>query len=107
MPETMCRTIATIALLFCIFASLSSGSLLAAVITNLDSNPRQFDVKTGEGFKTVTLAAGATWRLPGRARVRYRGREVEMNEDEEFAIWNEAEFGPQRRVVGGGGIVHN
>lgn len=74
------------------------NSAVAAVITNLDKKSQQFDLLEDGRFTPITIAAGETWRLPGRVRVRYHGRELNINEEEEFAIWNDHEFGPQRTI---------
>ena len=70
----------------------------AAVITNLAEHTEQFEVQTSKGFEPVTIAAGETWRLPGIVRVRYRGREILINDVDEYALWGQDGLGPQRRL---------
>jgi len=76
----------------------------AAVITNLDSKLQSIEISATDGdFHTVSIASNETYRVPGKLVVRYHGREVHMNNDEEYAIWKDDEFGPQMRETHGKG----
>src|ERR1700679_537247 len=84
-------------LLICLTAVVFPLAAQAAVITNLDDKPQTVEVEMSGGFKPVVIAAGETWRVQGKAVVRFRDRQVQMNEDEEYAIWKDGTFGPQKR----------
>jgi hypothetical protein len=54
-------------------------------------------VEGENGFHPEVIAPGAVFRRIGLMRVRYDGREVTIDNDDEYAIWNDGTFGPQRR----------
>ena len=68
------------------------------MIANTDSEPKQVVVKTSQGYEPVTLAAGGIWREPGKVWVRYEGREILINENEEYAFWAHEGLSPQRHM---------
>jgi hypothetical protein len=81
-------------------------SLSAATLINVDSQPKQFEFKQSGGYQTIDLAAGAIWRYPGNVWIRFNQREIMINADEEFAIWNDTTLGPQRRFGNGSSLNH-
>ena len=95
-------------LFFLGFGVMCAASAQAAVITNLDEKPQTVEVYTGQGMQTVSIAANATWRAPGKIKVRFHDRDVQMNDDDEFAIWPNkttgGEFGPQKRQKHGSSV---
>lgn len=79
----------------------------AAVITNLSSKPQVVEVEQYGGFAPVSIAAGETYRMPGKLVVRFGGRVMYMEDYDEYAIWGDNDFGPQHREhpgTGGGGF---
>ena len=66
----------------------------AAAITNLDSKSHAIEINNSE----ITINAGETWRIPGKVDLIYQDRKIHMDDTEEYAIWNDHEFGPQRRT---------
>lgn len=104
MPENMhLPVIVTFSLLT--FFVLGGNAAQAAVITNLSDTPQTFEIKTSEGFTPVTILAGRTWRVPGKADIRRGDRVVHMEEDQEYAIWQNGDFGPQRRMKQATGAI--
>lgn len=106
MPSARFRIAAILGIIAANAVSLSAAQ--AAVITNLDSKPQSLETSAGSGnFTPLTIAPNATYRVPGKLTVRYHNRVVQMNNDEEFAIWPNAEtggdFGPQMRETRGHG----
>lgn len=83
-------------------ALLSHGTAYAAAITNLDDVPQTIELLTFNGYETVVIPPGSTWRVGGKAKVRYHGRELFIEQDMEFAIWKNREtggdLGPQRHL---------
>jgi hypothetical protein len=72
------------------------NSVQAASITNLDDKARSFEVKTGDGFETIQLQPGETWRTTFSAIVRMNEQESNIAPNQEFALWKGGAFGPQR-----------
>jgi hypothetical protein len=68
----------------------------AAAITNLTPHEQVFELEEGNGFVRQAVAPGATWRVHARVWVRFGARAFLMGENEEYAIWNDGEIGPQR-----------
>lgn len=68
----------------------------AAAITNLTDKPVQVALKTGNGYEPITIEAGRTWRLTTQATLRFGERELLIGTQEEYAIWKDGTFGPQR-----------
>ena len=71
---------------------------MAALIVNLSDKPVSFQVEVSGGFKPLIIEGNETWRVPGKAKVRFKGREVLINDDEEYAVWSGDDFGPQRHL---------
>ena len=70
---------------------------LAAAITNLSDHPQVFAIDEGGGFREVSIPAGQTYRTYGKWFVRFHDRDVRMEDNEEFAYWQNGDFGPQYR----------
>ncbi len=79
--------------------SLIGDSCWAAAIVNLSSEPQTIQFSQWQGGASVTISPKQAWRVPGRVAVWYGGREVHIDEEEEFAIWKTGELGPQRRMM--------
>lgn len=69
----------------------------AAAIQNLSCNPQTIEVPSANGFQAMTIPPGKTYDVAGDMKVRYRDREVTVEYDMEYVIWNDGTFGPQRR----------
>ena len=72
----------------------------AAAIINLDSKPHNLSVNGTD----VTIEAGRSWKIIGKAKIIYQNREIHMEDTDEYAIWNDHEFGPQRHSRHGTGM---
>ena len=88
-------------MLYLVLAVLLPGHAHAAAITNLDKKPHELEANN----QKITIEAGETWRIPGEVTIHNQGREIHMAETDEYAIWNDHEFGPQRHVNLGGGLT--
>ncbi len=84
--------------LFIFLLSLSASESYAAAITNLSSEPKTVSYEEWGGKKTVIIQPGRTFRLPGTVTFLYDGRESRIDDEEEYAIWEDGVFGPQRRL---------
>ena len=70
----------------------------ASVVTNLSDAPQTIEVQTARGYAPMTLAPNQTWRDEAREEtIRYHGREIQLEYDQEYAIWQGGDFGPQKR----------
>jgi hypothetical protein len=78
--------------------ALCSSLAHAAAITNLSEEPRQIEMRSGSGYILYTIKAQETWRVPGKATIRYQNSEFRIDENEEYAIWRDGVLGPQKRV---------
>jgi len=74
----------------------------AAAISNLSDEQQTIDVEILDGFTEVKIDAGRTWRVVSKTKVRYKEREYLLGEQEEYAIWTDGSFGPQRANSRGG-----
>lgn len=79
----------------------------AAAIQNLSCNPQTIEVATAQGFQPVVIPPGRTYDAIGNMKVRYRDREITIDHDMEYVIWDDGTFGPQRRNRTRGGISSN
>ena len=79
----------------------------AAIIENVSDTPKVIEVEQLGGFQPVTIEAGREYNVPGALKVRYGAREVQIDFDEDYAIWQDGGFGPQRRLSHGNGIGSN
>lgn len=68
----------------------------AAVITNLSQKNQVIKESSPAGWETVSIAANETYRVQGRIKILFDGREITIGHDEEYAIWNDGTIGPQR-----------
>ena len=89
------------AMLYLLFVALVPAYAHAAAITNLDEKAHELEANN----QKITIAAEETWRIPGEVTINYQGREIHMEETDEYAIWNDHELGPQRHVNPGGGLT--
>jgi hypothetical protein len=80
-----------------IVVALWCSSAEAAQIQNLSKTNQIIEIVNYGSSVTVTLAPGEIWRGFGRATVKWRTREVDIAYDEEYVIWDDETFGPQRR----------
>lgn len=80
------------------FSVIYTQGALAAVITNLDETPRVIQKEEGGGFVPQEIKAGETFRVAGALKIRYNGRELRIDADEEYAIWKDGTLGPQKRL---------
>lgn len=83
-----------------VFSLSATSSAIAAGVVNLDSKAHTI-LANG---KEIVIEAGATWRNPGKVKIIYKDREFNMQDYDEYAIWNDNDFGPQRRYIGGGNV---
>lgn len=81
-----------------IFLSLSASEAWAAAISNLSNEPKTFSYDEWGGERTIIIPPGQTFRIPGTVTFRYDGRETRIEDDEEYAIWQDGAFGPQKRL---------
>ena len=79
-----------------IFMGFAVSQAQAASITNLDSEPHV--IVTAE--EEVTIQPNETYRVQGKLRFEYNGRQIRMEEYESYAIWNAKTIGPQTREGG-------
>ena len=71
----------------------------AAVITNLGDKPQTVEIAVANGFSPVIIPPNETWRTPGKVVVRFHDSVVHMEDSEEFAIWKNGDFGPQKHIT--------
>lgn len=71
-------------------------------MTNLTDAPQTITFEADRGMQEVTIAPGDTWRLLVRTMVKYKSHETLMGSNEEYAIWKDGTFGPQRANTRGG-----
>lgn len=83
------------------FACLPAGAQAAAV-TNLTGEAQTVEVLAAGGYMPQVIAPHATWRLQAKVKLRFKDREYRIGEHEEFAIWKDGTFGPQRANMRGG-----
>lgn len=95
-PNAAQRT--AIALLLLWVVALCPFSAQAATVFNLSDAPKQIEVHGFNGFKPVDIPAWRKFSVPGNVNVRFNGREVYIQHNEEYAIWPDGTFGPQRHV---------
>src|SRR5437667_308601 len=77
----------------------------AVAVTNLSNSPKIIELKVSQGFEPHTIAPGETWRVTGKQVLRFNGSEFHLEDSEEYAVWNNDDFGPQfRRKFGKGAI---
>ncbi len=83
-----------------LFASVAAGSApaKAAKIQNLSDKAETIEVESSEGFKPVVIPPGQGYDAMGQIKVKYHGREIRVEHNEEYAIWKDGTFGPQRRT---------
>ncbi|MDX1975602.1 MAG: hypothetical protein SFT92_08030 [Rickettsiales bacterium] len=70
-------------------------------MTNLTEGAKTLAILDGNKAVSVTLAAGETYHAMGALRLRFAERELRIEHDEEYAIWDDATISPQRRYKGG------
>src|SRR4051812_21087870 len=75
-----------------------------AAVTNLDEATQVIQLRTAAGFTDIPVQPGATWRMPGKVDLRYKGREAHLDDEDEYAIWTSGDFGPQKRTHRTGSI---
>lgn len=75
---------------------LVGGQAQAAAITNLSGKAQTVGLQTAEGFQPVVIEANATWRMLTPVKVQFGNRETLIGAVEEYVIWNDTTFGPQR-----------
>lgn len=69
-----------------------------AAITNLSGMPQSFIITDANPERVVTIAPGQTFRTLGKSSFRYQNRQLHIEDNEEYAIWRDGTFGPQRRM---------
>lgn len=74
----------------------------AAAIQNLSCSPQTIEIEFANGRRSIILPPGRTYDVLGALKTHYRGREVRIEHDEEYAIWDDGTFGPQRYRRGSG-----
>ena len=77
--------------------TLAPVSANAAAIINMADVSKQLEIQTSDGYMPITIEAGRKYYVPGQARFRFKGREVFIERQDEYAIWGDDSFGPQRR----------
>jgi len=85
-------------LLTLVFFAAFGGAAQAAAVSNLTDSGQLIQIKTADGWKDITIAPGDTWRVYGLAEIRFRERESRIEHNQEFAIWPNGDFGPQRQL---------
>jgi hypothetical protein len=101
LPADKCAKAAAllILLIIAVFTILLQPAL-AANVSNLTDRPQQIEVKRAGGFVPAVIPARETFSVPGNIDLRFRGRELFLETHEEYAIWPDGTFGPQRRMQG-------
>lgn len=80
------------------FLMLAVSHAQAAAVTNLSDHAQQVTItEAGGSARQVMLQANETFRLPGKFWLGFAGREMRLEPYEEYAIWSDTVFGPQRR----------
>ena len=69
----------------------------AAAIANIGDQPQVVALRQGQDYTLREIEARGRLYIPGDINVRYRGREVRIEQGEEYAIWPDGTFGPQSR----------
>jgi hypothetical protein len=90
--------IPSLALMPALVVMLLSSAASAGGVSNLSEREQIVEIQTTSGYSPVHIAPGRTWRIPGPAKIRYQGREVWLEHDMEWAIWEGGVFGPQRKL---------
>jgi len=78
-------------------ACVHSPHAQAAAISNLSDRPQTIRFSVWRAEREVTIQPGHTWRIAGRLTALYQGREIRIDDNEEYAIWKDGQIGPQRR----------
>jgi len=69
----------------------------AAAIVNLTDAAQTIEVETSNGYDSRMIAAGGKAEFLGAVKVRVHGNETRIADDEEYAIWPNNVFGPQKK----------
>jgi len=77
---------------------LGSGPVMAGAITNLTDTPRLLEIRTSSGYVGEMVPPGATRYIHGDTHVRFNEKEFYLQDDMEYALWQDGSFGPQRRL---------
>jgi hypothetical protein len=85
-------------LLLTLFFLMSTSPAYCAAITNLSKEPQSVSFREWKGETTVNILPGRTLRIPGDVTFRYQERELRIEDNEEYAIWETGIIGPQRRL---------
>jgi hypothetical protein len=102
MHHALFRRAAPLTLAFALNAAISA-SAYAAVISNLSTTPQSLEAgETESTLQPVTIQPSATYRVTGKLVVRYSGKLIHMEENEEYAIWKDGEISLQRHEGRGG-----
>lgn len=72
-------------------------SAWAASIVNLSGAVQVIELRTTSGHETVEIKPDERFSWPGQLYLRYQGREITIDSNEEYAMWKGGTFGPQRR----------
>jgi hypothetical protein len=72
----------------------------AAAIVNLTETPQEIVLIDRTPQEMVTLAPGGKLDRPGALELRYKGRDVRIEDEYEYAIWPGDTLGPQRKRTG-------
>jgi hypothetical protein len=80
-----------------ILVAFCFAEVQAAQIQNLSNTPQTIELMD-RNDAIITLAPGGIWQGLGRAHVKWREREVDIEYNEEYVIWDNDTFGPQRRL---------
>lgn len=78
--------------------TLIASSSWPAAITNLSGIPQNFTIVDTYPKSVITIPPGQTFRTLGKTSFRYQNRQLHIEDNEEYAIWRDGTFGPQRRI---------
>lgn len=75
----------------------SATNAQAVSVYNLTDREQTLEVVESGGYKPIRIEAGRSYYAIGKVVVRFNGREVRIDDGDEYAIWSDTEFGPQQR----------
>ncbi len=91
------RKMPVFSIVFAAICCFYSSGASAAAVTNLTDKTQTIEMKVAGGFTPITIEPGRTWRLAANVVVRVHEHEFQILDIEEYAIWSDGSFGPQRR----------
>lgn len=86
----------------CLFAAFSHAAK-AGEIQNLSDKDQVVEIEVNGEYQEVKIEEGRTYSIVGLIKARFNGAEVSIEPDEQYVIWDDKTFGPQRAA----GRFHN